>query len=96
MRIEFHVAADREAEEVADYYDRELPGLGAEFYHELGTILDHLSLNPRMGVSYFGPYRRVLMQRFPFSVYYELADDRIRVVAVAHQHRMPGYWEDRV
>lgn len=96
MRIAFHAAADREAEEVADYYDRQLLGLGAEFYHELGTILDLLSLNPWMGVSYFGPYRRILMQRFPFSVYYEVADDRIRVVAVAHQHRMPGYWRGRV
>ena len=91
MRIAFHAAA-----EVADYSDRQLPGLGAEFYHELGTILDLLSLNPRMGVSYFGPYRRVLMQRFPFSVYYEVANDRIRVVAVAHQRRMPGYWRGRV
>jgi len=96
MRIAFHAAADREAEEVADYYEQQLPGLGAEFYHELGTILDLLSLNPRMGASYFGPYRRVLMQRFPFSVYYELADDRIRIVAVAHQHRKPGYWKDRM
>jgi plasmid stabilization system protein ParE len=96
MRIAFHAAAAREAEEVADYYDRQLPGLGAEFYRELGTILDLLSLNPCMGASYFGPYRRVLMQRFPFSVYSELADGRIRIVAVAHQHRMPGYWRDRV
>ena len=55
MRIAFHAAADREAEEVADYYDRQLPGLGAAFYHELGTILDLLSLNPWMGMSYFGP-----------------------------------------
>ena len=77
MRIAFHAAADGEAEEVADYYDRQLPGLGAEFYHELGTILDLLSLNPWMGVSYFGPYRRVLMQRFPFSVYYGVASDHI-------------------
>lgn len=37
MRIAFHAAADREAEEVADYYEQQLPGLGSEFYHELGT-----------------------------------------------------------
>lgn len=48
-----------------------------------------------MGVAYFGPYRRVLMQRFPFSVYYEVANDHIRIMVVAHQHRMPGYWKNR-
>jgi plasmid stabilization system protein ParE len=95
MRITFHAAADREAEEVADYYDRQLPGLGAEFYRELGTILYLLNRNPWMGVAYFGPYRRVLMQRFPFSVYYEVAGDLIRIMAVAHQHRKPGYWKKR-
>lgn len=44
---------------------------------------------------YFGPYRRVLMQRFPFAVYYEIAEDQIRIIAVAHQRRLPGYWKGR-
>lgn len=68
MRIRFHAAAEKETEEVADYYDRQLPGLGAEFYHELGAIMDLLEPNPWMGVVYSGPYRRVLLQRFPFPV----------------------------
>jgi hypothetical protein len=54
MRIRFHAAAEKETQEVADYYDLQLPGLGAEFYHELGTIMDLLEINPRMGVVYFG------------------------------------------
>ena len=32
MKIGFHAAAEKQIEEVADYYDRQLPGLGAEFY----------------------------------------------------------------
>ncbi len=95
MRIAFHAAAEKETEEVADYYDRQLPGLGAEFYHELGTVLDLLEPNPWVGAVYFGPYRRVLMQRFPFAVYYEVADRHIRIIAVAHRRRLPGYWKGR-
>lgn len=95
MRIQFHTAAEKETEEVADYYDHQLSGLGAEFYHELSTIMDLLETNPRMGVVYFGPYRRVMLQRFPFAVYYEIADNQIRVMAVAHQRRLPGYWKGR-
>lgn len=45
MRIAFHAAAEKETEEVADYYDLQLPGLGAEFYQELDTILDLLEPN---------------------------------------------------
>jgi len=95
MRIVFHAAAEKETEEVADYYGLQLPGLGAEFYHEPGAILDLLQPNPWMGAVYSGAYRRVLLQRFPFVVYYEVADNQTRIVAVAHQHRLPGYWKGR-
>ena len=54
MRIVFHVVAEKETEEVADYYELQLPGLGAEFYHELGTILGLPGPNPWMGVVYSG------------------------------------------
>ena len=50
MRIAFHAAAEKETEEVADYYDLQLPGLGAGFYRELGAILDLLEPNPWMGL----------------------------------------------
>jgi hypothetical protein len=73
MRIAFHAVAEKETEEVAGYYDLQLPGLGAEFYHELCTILDLLEPNPWMGAVYSGPYRRVMLQRFPFAVYYEVS-----------------------
>lgn len=55
MRIAFHAAAEKETQEVADYYDLQLPGLGAEFYHELDTILDLLDPNPWMGGRVFRP-----------------------------------------
>lgn len=67
MRIAFHAAAEKETEEVADYYDLQLPGLGTEFYHELGTILDLLEPNPWMGAVYLGQYRRVMLGFYPFS-----------------------------
>lgn len=35
------------------------------------------------------------LHRFPYTVVYVELDDRIWVVAVAHQHRRPGYWARR-
>jgi len=34
-------------------------------------------------------FRRVLLQRFPYALFYQFADDRIIVVAVLHQARDP-------
>lgn len=56
MRIAFHTAAEKENEEAADYYDLQPSGLGAKFYHELGTILDLQEPNPRMDTVYSGPH----------------------------------------
>jgi plasmid stabilization system protein ParE len=32
-----------------------------------------------------GTFRRVLLQRFPYALFYQFGDDRIVVVAVLHQ-----------
>jgi toxin ParE1/3/4 len=40
--------------------------------------------------------RRFVMRRFPFSIVYYIVDDIVRVVAVAHGKRRPGYWRVRL
>jgi hypothetical protein len=40
--------------------------------------------------------RHVSLRRFRYRlVFFELADE-VRVVAVAHTRRKPGYWKDRL
>ncbi len=36
--------------------------------------------------------RRRVVPGFPYLVFYELNDDIVSVVAVAHGRRRPGYW----
>jgi plasmid stabilization system protein ParE len=36
--------------------------------------------------------RRRLLKKFPYSLIYELGEDTITVLAVAHHRRRPGYW----
>ena len=40
--------------------------------------------------------RHKLLIRFPYSILHVIEPDRIRVVAVAHQKRRPGYWNYRL
>jgi hypothetical protein len=35
------------------------------------------------------------MRRFPYSLIYAALVDEIRILAVAHHSRRPGYWRDR-
>lgn len=41
-----------------------------------------------------GLHYRVL-NRFPYTVWYELQGDKAVVLAVAHPHSRPGYWQKR-
>lgn len=40
-------------------------------------------------------FRKFVLQRFPYLVFYRELDDRIEVVAIAHGAREPGYWLKR-
>jgi hypothetical protein len=41
------------------------------------------------------PFRRYLLQKFPFFIVYSIEPDHIRIIAVAHTKRKPGYWLGR-
>lgn len=95
MRIELHPAAERELIASAAYYESKLPGLGTDFLSEFRQALSLFDKNPEIGVVIELPYRRAVLNRFPFSILYRLKESTVRVMAVAHQRRMPGYWKGR-
>ena len=36
-----------------------------------------------------------VLDRFPYTVWYDLSGQLATVVAIAHQHRRPSYWKAR-
>ena len=40
--------------------------------------------------------RRCRLSRFPYGLIYAVEGANMLVLAVAHLHRDPGYWRDRV
>jgi plasmid stabilization system protein ParE len=95
MRIEFHHEALRELIDAARYYESKLPGLGTDFRSEVDRSLQLLNENPAIGAVVEATYRRLLLDRFPFSVIYRTKDSTLRILAIAHQRRRPGYWKSR-
>ena len=96
MRLEFHPEAELELIESAVYYEKQVPGLGERFESEIRYATDLLLDQPEIGPLVDPNLRKFILTRFPFTLYYSITADVLRIEAVAHQSRRPGYWKSRV
>ncbi len=89
--------ASDEFSDAVRWYDARRPGLGGEFFDEVGAIVTLIEANPEVGtiISADGQTRRALVGRFPYQVVYRLKPTEIVIVAIAHLKRRPGYWKNR-
>lgn len=96
MRLEFHPQAELEFIEEAAYYELQVPGLGRRFENEVRRATDLLLEQPEIGHPADPDLRKFVLNRFPFTLYYSVASDVVRIEVVAHQVRGPDYWRSRV
>jgi toxin ParE1/3/4 len=88
--------ADWELTEEATYYAREGGAeLGNALITEFDRVLALLCQYPRLGAEWRNRRRRFSLRKFPFSVIYYVRNNELRVVALAHHRRKPGYGVNR-
>jgi plasmid stabilization system protein ParE len=85
--------AEREIETAARWYEARELGLGPAFVAEVLHALDAIEAEPDIFPFLRRPYRRKLLDRFPYAVIYKVTAQRVYVRAVAHGRRRPGYWD---
>lgn len=96
----FEPEASAEFQEAALWYEAQRPGLGLAFLAAVDRTVEHLSAWPETGTAVPGvsaslSVRKLPVFRFPYHLAYVIAADDIRVLAVAHDRRRPGYWKPR-
>jgi toxin ParE1/3/4 len=95
VRVTFNELAERELNDAAQYYELERPGLGGAFIAEVQRCTEAIVVHPHGAPVVRGQIRQRLCQRFPYGVLYTVGADEIRVLAVMHLRRRPGYWAGR-
>lgn len=74
-------------------------GLGDAFAAAVTDAIEAVMDWPGMGAPVSERHAEVLRQirvnRFPYHVGYVATDEELRVLAVAHERRQPGYWTAR-
>jgi toxin ParE1/3/4 len=94
--VEFHPEARRMADAAFDYYCERSPRAAEAFYLELERAGAAIQNSPGSWASYLYGTRRYLLEQFPLVIVYRVKAQRIEVLAVAHGHRKPGYWAQRM
>jgi plasmid stabilization system protein ParE len=88
MRVELRVEARRDLVNAAAFYEDQQAGLGDYFIDALFTDLESLESQAGIHEVVYGLHRR-LSARFPFAIYYRVADPVIDVVAILDCRRDP-------
>lgn len=99
--VRFEAEADAEYRAAGRWYEERRDGLGLEFFDAVDVTLDQITRLPQAGTLVpFVPtdlqVRRAPVTRFPYHVVYLETPSLIRVLAIAHDRRRPGYWTSRL
>ena len=95
MNYSFHPHAEKELEEIENYYDSIREELGNRFRAEIEMTLSRILKLPNAWQPLSETVRRRRLSTFPYGIVYRLKADEIRILAVMHLHREPNYWKDR-
>ncbi|HEX4417619.1 MAG TPA: type II toxin-antitoxin system RelE/ParE family toxin [Kofleriaceae bacterium] len=99
--VEFAPAARAELDAAADWYERERPGRGQRLYAAVERAVRLIAAFPAAGPAFLEidperGVRRRIVRGFPFVLAYRVLGDTIRIDAVSHTRRRPGYWHRRI
>ena len=94
-----YVLSDEAEEELAHaaafYLEQASVSVARAFLDEFTRTASLIVERPGLGTPVSRGRRLMPMRRFPFSVLYRVDGTEVRISAVAHHSRRPGYWRGR-
>jgi toxin ParE1/3/4 len=98
-RVDLHDSATEEVAESEKFYDERNPELGEQFVDAVAEALERIGRRPRsfpIHKTIKGrEYRKLVMKRFPFVIFFTEYEEYIWVPTVKHGSRDSDYWHDR-
>ncbi|MBI1957923.1 MAG: type II toxin-antitoxin system RelE/ParE family toxin [Candidatus Rokubacteria bacterium] len=76
--------------EAARWHERQRPGLGRAFLHQIDVLLGRIREDPLQHQVVYRSVRRAIPRRFPYGLFYRIDGSAVLVFAVVHLHRDPS------
>jgi len=100
--MSFKLIVKREAQidldEIFVWYEEQKIGLGFEFLEEFDKLTTKILTNPYFAPVILDDARAATPKRFPYDVVYriDILVKEIRIIAISHQSRRPGWFKKRL
>ena len=88
--------AEQDVSEAYDWYENRRHGLGEEFLSCVDACIQRICRLPELHAKVYEDYRRALVRRFPYAIFYEYTDGAVKVYSVFHTSRNPDKWRERL
>ena len=92
--IVFRTSASAQLLAAKTWYDQQRHGLGEEFSRSLESAIHRVARNPFAAPAVYQDVRRVLLKRFPYSVFYRVDGDNLLVLSCLHTRRAAVDWPE--
>jgi len=88
-RLIVRSCAERDISEACHWYQQQAEGLGSDCLRCVDAAIAFIGRNPLTFPKHYHEYRRVLVRRFPYGIFYVVEGDIISVIAVLHLAQDP-------
>lgn len=95
MRVVVTREARHELREATRWYSARSPATGRQFIEAYRRARDLAAQAPTQWLEVEPGVRRVLLERFPYTLFYAVHGGQVVVLAIAHQKRRPRSWSDQ-
>lgn len=87
---------ERDIADAYAWYEKQRPGLGEDFLSCVDALIQAIVRMPNMYTTVFNTYRRGLVRRFPYGIFYEYIDETVIVYGIFHTSIDPDKWQLRL
>lgn len=89
MKLRYTDRAKNDVELALEWYEKQRHGLGFEFLDCIEIALKEIITFPQMYQLCYSNYRRNVIRRFPFSIFYTIEDNEIVIHSVFDNRQNP-------
>ncbi|CAN5898330.1 hypothetical protein BH11BAC7_BH11BAC7_18520 [soil metagenome] len=87
MDLIIRLSAEKDIQEIYDWYETQLNGLGGKFLDDFQKTLPYLNNYPKSFRFKYKNFRTIPLSEFPYLIYFRIQKQSIIIQKIGHSHR---------